>query len=83
MQSQSRVAHLAVILAYFSLLCLTRGVNTLVNGNGLSNYTFPNDFMFGVASAAYQIEGAWNEDGRAQQIQKLAFFNLSIYLFSV
>lgn len=24
---------------------------------------FPDDFLFGTATAAFQIEGAWNEEG--------------------
>ncbi len=29
---------------------------------------FPTDFMWGVATAAYQVEGAWNDDGRGPSI---------------
>jgi beta-glucosidase len=30
--------------------------------------SFPKDFLWGAATAAYQIEGAWNEDGRGSSV---------------
>lgn len=40
----------------------------VVNANAADVFDFPQNFKFGAASASYQIEGAWDEDGKSPNI---------------
>ncbi|KAJ8923930.1 hypothetical protein NQ315_006706 [Exocentrus adspersus] len=51
-----------LVFVLVSSLCL------LSKADEISNRRFPDDFLIGVASASYQIEGAWNEDGKGENI---------------
>ncbi len=39
-----------------------------ISQDSIHNARFPKDFFWGMATASYQVEGAWNEDGKGESI---------------
>ncbi len=44
---------------------------------------FPGDFLWGASTSAYQVEGAWNEEGKGPSVIDQATFHQDLTDFTV
>ena len=69
MNRRDLIKKIGLASAGIALAPYVKGMNPLLNTKlDFVRADFGKDFLWGVATAAYQIEGAWNVDGRGPSI---------------
>ncbi|XP_034249890.1 lactase-phlorizin hydrolase-like [Thrips palmi] len=69
---------LTVLLWVFAVCGLSRASSLARASGDDAKYTLPEGFLLGVATSAYQIEGAWNEDGKGLNVFDFAFHSANM-----
>jgi len=54
--------------AFLPISGLPGQVPGAISSTAIASARFPKDFLWGMATASYQVEGAWNEDGKGESI---------------
>ena len=57
---------------------MTNTINSTLSNDEFFYDNFPEDFIWSSATASYQIEGAWNEDGTIVCTTHRDNFNLNL-----
>ena len=53
--------------------CQAQPAPGAISSTAIHDARFPKDFLWGMATASYQVEGAWNEDGKLQSLDPSEF----------
>ncbi|CAH1100430.1 unnamed protein product [Psylliodes chrysocephalus] len=64
-------------MRYFLLFFL---VGCCFSEESINNHRFPSDFIFAAATSAYQVEGAWNEDGKSPSLWDTTIHNNASFI---